>query len=549
MVTGVQLLNIGLAFIEGVGLIVSPCILPILPIILSASLDGSKRRPLGVIVGFIISFTLFTLFSRQLVLLFHLNLNYVRYFSFALLLILGCIMLSNFLTEKFSAWTQAFADIGMRFTQNNQSSGFASGLVFGALVGLIWTPCAGPILAAVIVQTILQQSNIISFFTILAFGLGVAVPMLIIIFFGRVLINKINFLQKHAQLLRKLLGAIIIVAVLLMMFGADLYESKIKIPQDLSASGMNLQDGLLRKYSAPDFTDIQEWINSKPLHIQDLRGKVVLVDFWAYSCINCIRTLPYLKDWYNKYKDKGFVIIGVHSPEFDFERDPKNVTSAVKDDGILYPIALDNQFATWKNYNNAYWPAHYLIDKQGDVVYEHFGEGEYDVTENNIRYLLGINTPLNANVAEIHDVVLTPETYLGYARGLTFANNHIVKDSPHTYSYSADLPPNTWSLRGSWIVQEQKIVSNEKNASIKINFRGRKVFAVMSKQTTPIKVQVKLNGKMIAEQSGKDVNSSIVNVDTAKLYNLVDLKHDTNGILELTASEPGLEIYTFTFGS
>lgn len=548
MVTGVQLLNIGLAFLEGVALIVSPCILPILPIILSASLDGSKKRPLGVIVGFILSFTLFTLFSRQLVLLFGLNLTIVRYISFALLLILGFIMLSNYLTEKFSEWTQGLANIGMRFTQNNQNSGFASGLLFGALVGLIWTPCAGPILAAVIVQTILQQSSLISFITILAFGIGAAVPMLIIIFFGRLLINKINFLQQHAQMLRKILGVIIILAVVLMMFGADIYGTRIKIPKDLSISGMQLEDSLLRPYPAPDFADITQWINSKPLQIQELRGKVVLVDFWAYSCINCIRTLPYLIDWYSKYKDKGFVIVGVHSPEFDFERDPENVREAVKDDHILYPVALDNQFATWKNYNNSYWPAHYLIDKQGKVVYEHFGEGEYDVTENNIRYLLGINTPVKANAPEFYDVVLTPETYLGYERGLTFANNHIVKDASHNYAYETDLPANTWSLNGDWTVQGQKIISNKKNASIKINFRGRKVFAVMGSQTNPIKVQVKLNGKPIADQSGKDVNSGIVTVKGAKLYRLVELNNDTHGVLELISTEPGLEIYTFTFG-
>lgn len=390
-------INIFLAFVEGLALIVSPCILPILPIILAGSLEGSKKRPIGVIIGFVVAFSLFTMFSRQLVLIFDINLTILRYISFGLLLLLGCLMISSYLTEKVNELTQGVANLGLSLSQKGKD-GFVGGVWFGALVGLIWTPCAGPILAAVIVQTILQQSTWASFFTILAFGIGSGIPMLIIIVFGRAFLNKVQFLNNNTVLIRKLLGLIIILAVLTMIFGSNLYQSKLRSTEMVTSSGMQLRDGLLHPFPAPDFTGITQWINSAPLHIQDLRGKVVLVDFWAYSCINCIRTFPYLIDWYNKYHDKGFEIVAVHSPEFDFEKDPMNVIAAVRADSFKFPVALDNQFATWTSYNNLYWPADYLIDKQGNVVYEHFGEGNYMIMENNIRYLLGIKSPMIASM-------------------------------------------------------------------------------------------------------------------------------------------------------
>lgn len=541
MVNGLDLINISLAFFEGASLIFSPCILPVLPIILSGSIEGNKRRPLGVIVGFVLAFTLFTLFSRQLVLSVGLNLNVIRYISFVLLIGFGCIMVSSFLTEKFNIWTSSLANVSLRWTQNIKQTGFMSGVMFGSLVGLIWTPCAGPILAAVIVQTILLSSSFASFFTVLFFGLGAVIPMFIIVFFGRLALKKIIFLQIHAVFIRKTLGVIIILAVIAMIFGNNLYEpSTLKSPKMVTTSGMELKDGLLHSFPAPDFKDVDEWINSPPLSISNLRGKVVLIDFWAYSCINCIRTLPYLKDWYKKYHDQGLVIVGVHSPEFDFERDPKNVENAVVSAAITYPVALDNEFGTWKSYNNLYWPAHYLIDKRGNVVYEHFGEGEYDVTENNIRYLLGIKEPI-PNVDETRGYEnISPETYLGYKRAARFASKEIIlKNEPNIYSYSGRLDVNEWALNGRWIVHSEKIIAAQKDASVKINFAGKKVFAVMGAGEKNIKVTVKLNG----------VEHGTLDVMTHKLYNLLDLTKGSGGILELTATEANLEIYTFTFGN
>lgn len=213
-----------------------------------------------------------------------------------------------------------------------------------------------------------------------------------------------------------------------------------------------LIDGLWRPYSAPPIEGITTWINSAPLKLNDLQGKVVLVDFWTCSCINCLHTLPYIKAWYNQYHDKELVIIGVHTPEFDFEKDVGNVRAAVQRDDILYPVALDNQYDTWINFKNHYWPAHYLINKKREVVYGHFGEGGYDVTENNIRYLLGINelTTLKNGPVQTTHITQTSETYLGYERADPNFSPKLIKDKVFQYQFPSQLVDDNWALGGAW---------------------------------------------------------------------------------------------------
>src|SRR5579862_5118600 len=379
-----DVVNIGLGFLEGFALIISPCILPILPIFLAGSLTGSKKRPFGIIIGFVLIFALFTFFSRKLLQYSGIDSNLIRDASFIILILLGVIMLSTYLTDKFGQLTRRLANTGSTFSVvNNPQGGLISGILFGGLIAIIWTPCAGPILAAVIVQTVIQKTNLLSFLTLVAFGIGAATPMLLIALFGRKIMEKLGSLKRHTTLYRKILGIIIILSVGYMIYleGGISTAHADEINNTLPLS---LQNGLATPYIAPSIDGIDAWINSEPLQINDLRGKVVLIDFWTYSCINCMRTLPYLNDWYRKYHDKGLVIIGVHTPEFDFEKNLDNVKNAVLQDGIKYPVALDSHFVTWQKYNNQYWPAHYLIDKKGYVVYTHFGEGEYDITENNI---------------------------------------------------------------------------------------------------------------------------------------------------------------------
>lgn len=318
-----------------------------------------------------------------------------------------------------------------------------------------------------------------------------------------------------------------------------------------AADQNSLQGGLLLPYPAPPIAGITDWINSPPLDFDKLKGKVVLVDFWTYSCINCIRTLPYLLAWYKNYHDKGFEIIGVHAPEFDFEKDLKNVKNAVVKDGIHYPVALDNNFVTWQNFKNSYWPAHYLIDQNGMVVYQHFGEGDYDVTENNIRFLLGMGkVTMSTSGGPVSSFSQTPETYLGYARAENNASPEIViKGRPAHYSFPNSLSPNEWAMQGFWLVGAEYIVAAQDHAALKIHFNAGKVYIVMGTvNDKPIAVKVLLNGAPIASEKGKDVVNGIIKVERHKLYEAVVLKSPGEGDLELISSDPGLEVYTFTFG-
>lgn len=547
-----DLITIGLAFIEGFALIISPCILPILPIILSASLTGSKARPMGIILGFIITFTIFTLFSRALLQFTHLSGDAFRNTSYLILLLLGIIMVSTYLTEKFTFLTQRLMNVGGSLkTANSQESGFGGGVLFGAVVGILWTPCAGPILAAVIVQVVLQKTTFNSILVVTAFGIGAALPMLLIALIGREVMNKFTFFRDHSALMRKILGFIIIAAVIFLYYEATGVFSSASTKTVSALSGEKMINGLEHPYPAPAIAGIDAWINTPPLQLSDLKGKVVLIDFWTYSCINCIRTFPYLKDWYAKYHALGFEIIGIHSPEFQFEHSLENVKSAVAKYEIPYPVALDNRFDTWQNYHNEYWPAHYLIDKNGEVVYEHFGEGKYDVTENNIRYLLGMEGLIVRNQAEEgYSSLQTPEIYLGYARMDHFSNKEsIIKNQPVVYQYAELLNQDNWTLSGKWIVYPDRIVSASADAAVKLNFNAGKIFAVMGVTLNAVTVNVLLNGEPVVKEKGGEVTDSKIEVKAHQLYSIIDLDKPGKGILELRAASPGLEIYTFTFGN
>ncbi len=518
------LLNLGLAFVEGFALILSPCILPILPIMLSGGIEGGRRRPYGIIAGFVLVFALFTLVSRLLVQHLGINLDWVRYGAFALIALFGIILISDGLSAQFEHWTQRLANMGMTASAKNDSSagGFCSGVLLGGLVSLIWVPCGGPILAAAIVQSAIQESNWASFFSFLFFALGSVLPMIIIALLGRTILQRLAFLKKNSGRLRKVFGLIILVGALLALAPARISSTPIVTSMNENAPGI-LVDALSSPYPAPALAGAPtDWINSPPLTLADLKGKVVLIDFWTYSCINCVRTLPYLNNWYAQYHDKGLVIIGVHTPEFEFEKNRSNVVQAVQEDGILYPVMMDSNYATWLNYHNEYWPAHYLIDKQGNVVYQHFGEGNDAQTEHNIRVLLGLHgdlsKPLPNPAVTSFFSVQSPETYLGAAR----ANAH------------QDL----WSTQGGWTSQDQYIMSTQPNASITLQFTAQKVFLVGGTADKPIMVTVQLNGKTLRRFT----------LTRHDLYPVLSLPQQSAGSLTLHFSNPGAQLYTFTFG-
>ncbi len=547
-----NMIDLGLAFLEGIALIVSPCILPVLPLVLAASADGGRRRPYGIIIGFVLAFALFAIAARHIVAALGIDLDLIKDGSLVLLALLGLALLSSRLSEKFSALTQGAANFGNQLAMT-RGEGLLSGVVIGALIGLVWTPCAGPILAAVLVQVIRQQSDLGGNLIIVSFALGAGVPMLIIALTGRKIMNKLGFFTRHAEAVRRGFGVLILASVAYIASGADvqsMFLSREKV--DAPRGELVLQDGLVSPYNAPQFADIAAWLNSPPLTMQSLQGKVVLLDFWTYSCINCVRTLPYLTDWDKKYRDQGLVIVGVHAPEFEFEKKLENVKDAIAQHGIRYPVAQDNQLSTWVNFNNRYWPAHYLINREGQVVYTHFGEGKYDVMENNIRYLLGLKDKTETIQTEAPTFApgQTSETYLGYERAENFGGKkRVAQDKQSTYRFPAFLPEHAWALNGKWKAASEKIISGEKDAALRLNFKARKVFLVLGTSTgKPIRVTLKLNGEAVGGSAGKDAPGGVITIERNTLYELIDQKMPKNGLLEIQSDTPGLEAYAFTFG-
>jgi thiol-disulfide isomerase/thioredoxin len=311
-----------------------------------------------------------------------------------------------------------------------------------------------------------------------------------------------------------------------------------------------LEDALPKPYPAPDISGPGPWLNSPALTPADLKGKVVLVDFWTYTCINCLRTLPYLRAWHERYKDQGFVLLGVHSPEFEFEKNPANVEKAVKRFKISWPVVQDNDMTIWRRFNNRYWPAHYLISREGQVVYTHFGEGNYDRTETNIRTLLAAEGPM----AEVKEDAggpgqrQTPELYLGSTRGAS-----LIPEGDNIYKFPANLPADQWALNGKWDRSNESVEAMESGAALRLHFYGAKVFLVMgSKDKKPVRVKILHNGQPLAEHAGKDVKDGVVEVSEQRLYELFERKNGVfsggEGVIEIQAEQPGLQAYAFTFG-
>lgn len=300
---------------------------------------------------------------------------------------------------------------------------------------------------------------------------------------------------------------------------------------------------------APEIIPGGKWFNSEPLTLGELKGKVVVVDFWTYTCINCQRTFPYLRQWHEKYKDKGLVIIGVHSPEFEFEKSESNLARAIKDFDLKYPIVQDNNFDTWYAYNNHYWPAKYFIDKEGYIRYTHFGEGAYDESEKVIQELLketgALDVPPDVNNPTYQVQAKTPELYLGYGRIENFASKEqIVQNALNTYT-SQELPNNNFAFEGNWIVMEE-YANPQKDGKLFLNFESKEVFLVMRTKGNTARVKVYIDNQL--QYFGQDNKNGIVTVDSDRLYKLINLTTPGRHILRLEFEDSNAELYAFTFG-
>jgi cytochrome c biogenesis protein CcdA/thiol-disulfide isomerase/thioredoxin len=579
------------AFFAGIVTVLSPCVLPVLPAILSAGLSGGKWRPLGVVCGIVFSFTFFTLTLTSIVQRLGFSVNLLRYTAILIIGFFGMVMIMPFLTDWFARLTNSVADLGssIQSVEKSKKKGFFSGFFLGTALGLVWTPCAGPILAAISTLVATQSVTFAIILLTLSFSLGAGLPLLGIAYGGQKVIEVVPFFSRCSEGIRKLFGWIMLLTALALAFNWDIYfqqkvldylpniqvENNARVQQELNklrpppvafpgagtfnaegvfSQGSSTVDQLPQLAQAPEIVGIAGWLNSSPLSLKELYGKVVLIDFWTYSCINCIRTFPYLIRWNEVYKDKGLVIVGVHTPEFEFEKDPENVKKALERFHISYPVALDNEYKTWSAYQNAYWPAHYLIDQNGVIRQVHFGEGGYLATENAIRSLLGEGPvkgePLLPSVLGIASKGMTPEIYLGYKRGANYAAfGQVMRDSSINYSYGEPLEDDQVGLKGLWKVEAESILSEANNSSLEVNFSAKRVYLVLGGESD-LPVRVEMDGLPLPQVNWTtDMDKGgMIFVNDARKYDVVDLK-GSHGRHRLTLHIPkGIKAYAFTFG-
>jgi cytochrome c biogenesis protein CcdA/thiol-disulfide isomerase/thioredoxin len=545
-----MLVLLGVGFLAGLVTSLSPCVLPVLPILLAGGASGGGRRPYAIVAGLVVSFVVFTLAAAALLDALGLPEDFLRDLAIVLLFVVAATLF----------WPRLGALLERPFyflTRRRTNSELGGGFVLGASLGLVFVPCAGPVLAAVSVLAANEEIGLEVVLLTLAYALGAAIPMLAIALGGRRVSVQ---LRSRMRVLRPALGAVIALTAVGIALGFDRpfqtavpgYTAAFQERVEDSAftrreladltGGEGAEAGRLADFGpAPELDGIVGWINSDPRTLASLRGRVVVVDFWTYSCINCLRTLPYLKAWDAAYRDDGLTILGVHSPEFAFERKAGNVRSAVRDLGIRYPVALDNEFETWNAYANRYWPAKYFVDRRGHLRFAHFGEGAYDESERVIRRLLaeggeaGVDGRASVSGAdEASSGQITPESYLGWERLDRYAGSPVRAGVPAAYSFPrSPLALHQLAFDGRWRLEAERAVAGV-GARLRLRFRARDVHLVLSGRGT---VQVLVDGRP----------EGSVRVQGDRLYTLLRGSSTREGLLELRFA-PGVAGYAFTFG-
>lgn len=564
-----MLLLIG-AFFAGMITVLAPCVFALLPIIIGGSISGNvhdKRRPFIITASLAVSLIVFTLLLKATTLFINVSPAAITYVSGGIIVALGIVTLFPQIYERLILLFNLQAKSQQLLGQGSGKGAVIGAIITGAALGPVFSSCS-PVYAYLL-ATVLPVNFGLAMIYIVAYVIGLSIMLLLIGFLGQKLIRKIRFASNPRGWFQRVVAVLFIIVGLLIITGYDKkFQTYISEHTPLDFDGLSAKlipsqaaetNGevlnVKEPYQAPDFTGIDSWINSQPLKKSDLKGKVVLIDFWTYSCINCIRTQPYLKDWYKTYKDSGFEIVGVHAPEFAFEKVKSNVEDAVKKAGLTYPIALDNDFSTWNAYHNNYWPGSYLIDKDGNVRRTHAGEGGYKETEQAIRQLLaekGGSVPKESSSLSMGSTSSskeTPETYLGTKRASDYVGSQRLIQGQHDFT-SGELPEvNDWTLGGTWNVTSEGITA-VKDSTLKIRVAAKDMYMVTGSDQKG-SIGVTLNGKPISQtgKAGDDVKDSTLNVDMAQLYRIA--KFDTftgDATIELTVPA-GIQLNTFTFGS
>jgi len=550
---------------------ISPCILPVLPVVFfsgTTSGDGvvidTKRdvsRPYRVIAGLVLSFSLVTLLGSALLSLLHLPQDAIRWVALVALVAIGLGLIfprvEELLEKPFSRIPQK------RIMQR------ANGFGLGLALGVLYVPCAGPVLAAIVVAGATAQIGLPIIVLTGAFAVGTAVPLLGFAVAGERIAHRVSAFRRRQRGIRVAAGIVTILLAVALVFNLPAALQR-ALPdytaslQDELAHDKQVQQqlgGIVNEQNkelsncakpsedlqscgpAPDLKGIVAWLNTpgdKPINLRELHGKVVLIDFWAYSCINCQRAIPHVEGWYKAYHDSGFEVIGVHTPEYAFEKVTENVKKGAADLGITYPIAQDNSYSTWTNYRNRYWPAEYLIDANGVVRHIKFGEGDYDGTEKLIRQLLtsarpGVSLPPPVDAPDTTPSAdLTPETYFGVGKMSNYAGVGVYDQGRSTFSYPPTLPPDTFALQGPWALDYQGATADGDASSIRLNYHAKHVYMVVGG-----------TGSVNVTREGKTTTLPIDGPPTS--HEIATTGQVARGTLDIGVSK-GLQVFSFTYG-
>ena len=583
-----------LAYLGGVLTIVSPCILPVLPFVFARTGQPFMKSSLPLLAGMALTFALVaSLAAVGGGWVVQLN-QYGRWLALVFVALFGLTLLLPQLAERL---TRPLVAAGSRLSEaagaDSRPRPGASFLI-GVATGLLWAPCAGPILGLVLTGAALQGASIATTLLLLAYAAGAATSLAVALLLGGKVFAAMKRSIGAGEWVRRGLGAAMLAGVAAIALGLDtgilarfstastggieqaLVGRLARSPNESGAMMARDPGGAMKaadktpgalpiEGNLPPLDGAVQWLNSPPLSAEALKGKVVLVDFWTYSCINCLRTLPYVKAWAEKYRDQGLVVIGVHAPEFAFERNVGNVTKAMKDQGINYPVAIDNDYKIWRAFNNEYWPAHYFADAQGRIRYHHFGEGNYAESERVIQQLLReagaakvADGLINANAEGVQlapdmNEVQSPETYVGYQRSEHFVpETGLVPDKSTAYNPPSQLALNDWSLGGQWTVGSERATSSAPASRIVYRFHARDLHLVLGPAADgkPVRFKVLIDGKAPGDAHGTDVApDGSGSVTEQRLYQLV---RQPGGVTDRTFSieflDPGVSAYAFTFG-
>ncbi|MGV6485452.1 cytochrome c biogenesis protein DipZ [Stenotrophomonas indicatrix] len=582
-----------LAYLGGVLTLLSPCILPVLPFVFARADRPFLRSTLPLLLGMALTFTVVASLAAvgsQWV----AQANQIgRWVALVLMAVFAIALLWPTLADHLLA---PFQRIGARLSARADAADAAgrggawTSLLIGIATGLLWAPCAGPILGLVLTGAALNGASVGTSSLLLAYALGAVTALALAVWVGGRVFRALQARLGLGNVLRRVLGVAALLAVVAIGLGWDTglltrlsAVSTARIEQGLLDAVPDAQPAappmmmmaagqagapLPVEGTLPSLSGATGWLNSPPLSAEQLRGKVVLIDFWTYSCINCLRAMPFVHEWAQRYRDHGLVVVGVHTPEFAFERDPRNVMKAVQQLKVEYPVALDNQYSIWRAFNNRYWPAHYFIDAQGNIRGHQFGEGNYAHSEQVIRRLLveagqtDLPPPADPAAADLQGVATqadmgnlrSPETYLGHARAEQFASPGGQRaDAAFGYTLPSTLALNQWGLSGQWRVNDEAAQLQQAGGRIAFQFHARDLHLVLApgEDGTPVRFRVLLDGKPLpAADAGADVAADGTGtVNEHRLYQLIR-QRGTIGPhrFEIEFLDAGVQAYAFTFG-